>query len=406
MMFYFRLAWRNLWRNKRRTAITLASIFFAVILSSLMMSLKEGTYENMIKTTAGDFSGFVQVHADGYWEEKTMDYFFEFSEELKDSLSDTGEVDVFLPRIESFALAEAHANTKGSIVIGIDPELEKTYSKLDERVFEGSYFAKGEISVLVGKGLADYMEIAVGDTLVLLGQGYRAVTAAGKYAVKGIVKFGSPELSKQIVFLPLEEAQRLFGAYGLINNLVLKVDDAETGMKVAHKLDGEIPGSYEVMGWEDLYPDLVNMIETDRVEGYVFMFIMYMVIAFGIFGTMLMMMAERRHEFGVLIAIGMKRLKLAFVVFIEVFVISVLGAMLGILGAYPVCYYFILFPIRYGENVAKMAEEFGMEPVLRTTVEPAIFLQQATVIAIIAIIIGIYPFISLSGANAVDEMNS
>jgi ABC-type lipoprotein release transport system permease subunit len=405
-MLYLRLAWRNLWRNKRRTAITLASIFFAVILSSLMMSIKEGTYENMIKTTAGDFSGFVQVHAEGYWEEKTMDYFFEFSEELRDSLAGTGEVDVFLPRIESFALTEAHANTKGSIVMGIDPELEKTYSKLDERVFEGGYFEKGEISVLVGNGLADYLEISAGDTLVLLGQGYRAVTAAGKYPVKGIVKFGSPELSKQIVFLPLEEAQRLFGAYGMINNLVLKVEDADVGMKIAKKLDAEIPDSYEVMGWEELYPDLVNMIETDRVEGYVFMFIMYMVIAFGIFGTMLMMMAERRHEFGVLIAVGMKRIKLALVVFIEVFIISVLGAFLGILGAYPVCYYFILFPITYGEDVAKMAEEFGMEPVLKATLDPAIFLQQAIVIAIVAIAIGIYPFIKLLGTNAVEEMNS
>ena len=119
-----------------------------------------------------------------------------------------------------------------------------------------------------------------------------------------------------------------------------------------------------------------------------------------------MMMAERRHEFGVLIAVGMKRVQLATVVFIEVFIISVLGSLLGIIGAYPVCYYFVAFPIRYGEEMSKMIEEYGMEPVLYASMEPGIFFQQALVIGIVAIFIGIYPFGKLLGTNAIDEMNS
>ncbi|MEQ8518421.1 MAG: FtsX-like permease family protein [Cytophagales bacterium] len=406
MMLYLKLAWRNIWRNKRRTAITLASIFFAVILSSLMMSMKEGTYDNMIKTTAGDFTGFLQVHSKDYWDEKTIDYSFEPDDSLLNILKQFSDNDIFLPRLESFALSATREMTKGAMVIGIDPELERQYSQLDQRLSSGEYFNNEDRSILIGNGLADYLELKPNDTLILLGQGFQGVSAAGKYPVKGIVKFGSPELSKQLVFLPLNEAQRLFGAENLINNLVIKTETASRGVALAQVLKSEISEEYEIMHWKELFPELVDMIKTDRVEGYVFMFILYMVISFGIFGTMLMMMAERRHEFGVLIAVGMKRVKLALVVFIEVFIISVFGSIIGIIGAFPVSYYFVIFPIRYGEEVAKMAEEYGMEPVLYASMDPAIFIQQAVVIAIVAIIIGIYPFVKLLGTKAIDEMNS
>lgn len=406
MTLYFKLAWRNLWRNKRRTGITLASIFFAVILSSLMMSIKEGTYDNMIKTTAGDFSGFVQVHSLGYWDEKTIDYCFSPGDSLLTLLKKYSEKDVFLPRLESFALGATREMTKGTMVIGIDPELEKKHSELHQRLISGNYFKSNENSILIGNGLADYLELEIGDTLVLLGQGYHGVSAAGKYPVKGIVKFGSPELSKQLVFLPIKEAQSLYGAKGLINNLVIKVESADKGVELAEKVGKEISDEYEIMHWKELFPDLVNMIKADRVEGYIFMFILYMVISFGIFGTMLMMLAERRHEFGVLIALGMKRAKLATVVFIEVFIISILGSLIGIIGAFPVCYYFVIFPIEYGEEVAKMAEEYGMEPVLYASIDPIIYFQQAMIVGIIAILIGVYPFVKLLGVDAIEEMNS
>lgn len=384
----------------------MASIFFAVILSSLMMSMKEGTYDNMIKTTAGDFSGFVQVHSKGYWEEKTMDYCFYPDDSLMTVLNNISKSDVFLPRLESFALSATRERTKGAIVIGIDPELEEKYSHLNERISVGKYFNPDEQSVLLGNGLADYLDLSVNDTIVMLGQGYHGVSAAGKYPVKGIVKFGSPELSKQLIFLPLKEAQRLYGADNLINNLVIKVESADKGVELANKIRSDLPKKYEIMHWKELFPDLVDMIKTDRVEGYVFMFILYMVISFGIFGTMLMMLAERRHEFGVLIAVGMKRFKLATVVFIEVFIISVIGSLIGILGAVPVCYYFVVFPIRYGAEVAKMAEEYGMEPVLYASMDPAVFFEQSIIVALVAIVIGVYPFLKLLGTNAIDEMNS
>jgi len=406
MMLYFKLAWRNLWRNKRRTLITLASVFFAVILATLMMSIKQGVYSNMIGSAVGSYTGYVQVHAKGYWEDKSLDESFLLTDSLKEAVMANTHIEGFVPRIESFAHSAGRETTKGAMVVGTDPEAEKQMTGLDERVAEGAFFAADDKAVLIGAGLAEYHKLSVGDTLVLLGQGYHASNAAGKYPIKGIVKFGSPELSKQLVLLPIKEAQRLYSTEGRITDLVLHVDDPDNSAEIARSLGKTLGEKYEAMAWPELVPELVDIIAADRVEGYVFMVILYMVISFGIFGTVLMMLAERRHEFGVLIAVGMKRARLATVVFIEVVVISILGALCGIAGAFPVCLWFYLNPIRFdsGGEMEKMYEEYGMEAVLRASLDPGVFIQQATVVAVVACIISIYPFISVLRINAIKAM--
>jgi putative ABC transport system permease protein len=401
-----KLAWRNIWRSKRRTGITLGMIIFAVVLSTFMMSLKEGMYANMIKSTAGDFTGFAQVHLDGYWAEKTMDYAFEVNDSIISYIEADDEIDGYLPRVEGFALAAVDNLTKGSAVVGIDVEKEKIFTKLHERVIEGAYLNEKDNAILIGNGLAKHLHIGVDDTLVLIGAGYQGRSAVGKYPIKGIVKFGSPELSKQLVFMPMQEASRFYATDGLVTSIVIKTADGNAGVSAAKNLQNKLGSEYEAMNWKELNPALVNMIKTDRVEGYVFMVILYFVIAFGIFGTMLMMIAERKHEFGVLVAVGMKRKKLALMVWAEILLLSVLGSILGIISAFPVCYAFYVKPFRYGEEMTKMAEEYGIEAVIKTSLEPQIFVQQAIIIAVIASIIAIYPFIKVLQINAVRDMRS
>jgi len=401
-----KLAWRNIWRNKRRTGITLASIFFAVILSSLMMSVKEGTYDRMIDASIGDFMGYIQVHAKDYWEEKNLDWSFVHDEDLKAQITSHKNVVAQLPRIESFALVASEDQTKGSMVVGIDPQLEAQYNKLDERVSEGSYLSQDDNGILIGDGLAEYLDLGVGDTIVLLGQGYHGSSAAGKYAIKGIVKFGSPELSKQLIFMPLKLSQILYATEGNINNLVLILDNNKNSLQISEDLEKALSDDYEVMDWTLSNSELVDMIEADRVEGYVFMFILYMVISFGIFGTVLMMLAERRKEFGVLIAIGMKRIQLAVLVWLEVMLISILGSFLGMFGAFPICYYMYANPIAIEGEMSEMTEEYGMEAVVQASIDPMVFANQAIVVAILASIIALYPLFKLLRVRAIDEMRS
>jgi len=407
MKLYFKLAWRNLWRNKRRTFITMASVFFAVIMATLMMSMKEGSYTNMTNSMVASYTGFIQIHANGYWDSKSLDDSFILTDSIKEQLANTKHVTGYVERIESFALSATRTTTKGAMVVGTDPESEKQMTGLDERVTEGEYFSPDDKAVMIGAGLAEYHKVGVGDTIVLIGQGYHGSSAAGKYPIKAIVKFGSPDLSKRLIMLPIKEAKELYSTEGTISNLVLLIDDASVATRVADDLKGHLDNRYEIMPWPELVPDLVDMIEADRVEGYIFMFILYMVISFGIFGTVLMMIAERKHEFGVLVAVGMKRVKLATVLLIEVVIISLLGAFFGIFGALPVITYFYLNPIRFGgEEAGKMMEEYGMEPILQPSIDPSVFINQAAIVALVACLIAVYPFINVLRLNAIKAMRS
>lgn len=401
-----KLAYRNIWRNKRRTAITLMSVFFAVILSTLMMSIKEGMYNRMMDSMVGAFTGFVQVQAEEYLPDRSLDDALPMTEEVTEAILSTRAVTGYAPRIESFALSASEELTRGAMVVGIDPERERGHSGMDQRVSEGAYLTADDRSVLLGSGLGEFLRLGVGDTIVLMGMGYQGSTAAGKYAVKGLVKFGSPELSKQLVVMPLMEAQRLFGAEEMVTGIVVMTDDPDRAQRIARELTANLPKGTVARDWHELMPDLRNMIETDRVEGYVFMFILYLVIAFGIFGTMLMMLAERMHEFGVLVAVGMKRWKLAVIFWFEVLLLALLGSLLGMVGALPVCGWFYYFPITFGEgeDFAKMFEEYGLEPVLQASIDLEVFATQAVVVAIITSLIALYPMMRIARLKAIDAM--
>lgn len=406
MKTLIKLAWRNIWRNKRRTFITMASIFFAVILSTLIVSVKDGVQSNMIKNSVGDFFGYIQIQQSEYKEDMTVDNSLLLSDSLRSILTNNSNIVTYLPRIESFALAAADENTKGTMVVGADVSKENQFNNLAERIIDGEYLNNDDKAVLVGSGLAKYLNLSVGDTIVLMGKGYHSATAAGKYQVKGILKFGSPELSNRLVFLPIKEAQWLFDLESRYTSLNLQLKDVTLYNQTTTELNQVLNTDYTAYSWEALLPQLKNIIETDKKEGYMFMFILYMVVSFGIFGTTLMMLAERRHEFGVLISIGMKKIKLAISVWIEIISLTFLGALFGMLAAFPICLYFNINPIPLGESLRKLTEEYGIEAVLQFSIRPGIFTTQAVVVFVLASVISVYSFIKLLRYNPIKEMKS
>ena len=191
------------------------------------------------------------------------------------------------------------------------------------------------------------------------------------------------------------------------SNIVLLFENNGKSIEVVDRLKAKMDGDFVVMNWQELIPDIVKMIENEKVEGYIFMFILYMVISFGIFGTVLMMLSERKHELGILVAVGMKRIKLSIVVWMEVVLMSIVGAFVGMFGAFPICYYFNVNPIMLtGGDMGDMYEEYGMQAMLQFSIEPYIFTQQATIVLVIACVIAIYPVVVINRLNAIKAMRS
>ncbi len=302
MKLYLTLAWRNLWRNKRRTGITIASIVFAVFFSVFMRSTQLGSYSNMIANVVKFYTGYAQIQAEGYNEDNSLENSFEITEELLALKSQHEGIDELVPRLEFGSLVSGEGMARVAALIGIDPVKEATITGIDEKLVDGKYFDADDKSLVLTQGMAENLEATVGDTLVLLGQGYHGISAAGKYPVSGIVKFSNPDLNKRFIFLPLKEAQWFFGAENRATSLVVMTEPEKVD-KVIKRISAALPDGFVVLGWKKLLPELVQVIEVDNVGGIIMLAVLYVIVGFGILGTILMMAAERRYEFGILVSV-------------------------------------------------------------------------------------------------------
>ncbi len=404
---YLVFAWRNLWRNRRRTIITAASILFGVVFAIFMESMQEGTYDANIRNIVQSYTGYAQMQHPGYREEKTLEHTMRPDDSLLQALQDDKRIAHISPRLEYFALASYKDITKVISLVGIDPAKEKDVTKIMDYLKEGHYLEKSGDGVLIGKMLAENLGLDVGDTLTLSGQGYRMVTAAGLFPVKGIVDFPTQEMSKTMVYTSLERCQEFLSATGMLTSVAIMLDEQEQLVPVDKEWSEKLSNkNYTILTWREMQPEVVQQIEADRAGGMIFKLILYMIIMFGILGTVMMMIAERRRELGVMMAVGMKRIRLFGVIFLEMICIGFLGVIAGMMLSIPVNAYYLNNPIRLTGNAAKAMEEYGWEPYMYVAMEPGIFLNQALVVFVITLVIALYPLFTIFKMKEIDALRA
>jgi len=399
-----KLVWRNIWRNKRRTLITMASVTFAVILAVTMKSLQKGVFDHLVKNVVNFHSGYIQIHKNGYHDEQILDNSFDFSDTLIQSVRKNHNVTGAVSRIESFALASSESSTHGCLVVGTQPGNENAMTGLKSKVISGQYFNDEDNSVLVAEGLSNKLNLSVNDTLVLLGQGYQGNNAAAKYPVKAIVRYGSPQLNESLVFIPLKAAQLFYSAEQKITTLAVNIASPELLDETAKDLKVATGKEFELLTWKEMMPEIESHIRSDENNFYIFIGMLYLLIAFGVFGTAIMMLAERKYEMGMLMAVGMKKINLALILMSETILISTLGTIAGFLISFPIVKYFELHPIRFGGKMAQAYKSFGFEALWPASTDISIFITQSIIVLCLALIIGLFPLFKVLRMDAVTAM--
>ncbi len=401
-----KLAWRNIWRNKRRTLITVASIFFGVLLSTFMTSMQEGTYSKMIDNVVGFYSGYIQVHHPEYWENKTIDYTFSPNDSLKDAISRNPGITSHVPRLESFSLMSFKTNTKGAALIGIDPEKENQMSNLSHWIEKGSYLKPGDDGILLAVNLAKNLGVEVGDTLVLISQGYHGATAAALFPVRGILKFPAPTMNNLGGYIDIQQAQNFFSVPGKYTSLVLMVNDYGKVNQIKHRLKAELGNQFEIMSWDEMDPVTKNMIDADRSGAYITKGILYVLIGFGIFGTVIMMMADRRKEMAIMVAIGMQKSRLSKILFYETTLLGLTGVLAGFAVSLPLVSYLVYHPIPITGEAAKAYEQFGFEAAMYFSGKWFVFARQLLIVFIISMVVYIYPLVKTFSMKLIKALHS
>ena len=407
MKTILKIAWRNIWRNKRRTLITVASIMFALFFAIIMRGFQKGSYAKMKENAIESYSGYLQIQQKGYWDDKNINNTLSIDQEIIAELEEDKRVKVIIPRLESFALASSGESTKGTVVMGIDPDKENKMTRIKSFLQSGEFINADDKSIMVAEGMAKFLNVKVNDTIVLFSSGYHGASAAGLYPIKGILKLPTPEMNRSTVYLPIKETQFLFSAEDRMTALVFDLYDLDDlpGLEqdVRAKIDPEV---YEVMGWEVMNKELIQMIETDNAGGVIMIAILYMVIAFGIFGTVLMMTNERIREFSVMVSIGMQKSKLAKVVITELFFLTFMAVLAGIIISLPVMFCFYYNPIQFSGDAVEVMQDFNFEPVMPMGIEGGIFVFQGIAISILSLIAMSYPTIKILKLDVVKGLRS
>lgn len=404
MKILFIMAWRNLWRNKRRTFITATSVVLALVLALFMRSMQFGSYETMIKAGVNEV-GNMQVHDTGYWDNKTIDRAFFTNPELEQKISSLPGVLHMLPHLESFVLASYGDKTKGVQLVGISPEAEDRQVNISGKITSGSFLKKGQAGLIIGDKIAEYLKIDIGDSLVVMGQGYEGTTAVGIYPVTGIAHFVSPQMNNLMVYMDLETLQKLIFPFqpGLLTGIsVFCEPDIED--QLLDSIKASVGDHFEVISWKVMLSDMLQSIKLDNLSGMVMLMILYIIVAFGIFSTILMMTVERRRQFAVMISIGMRKSKLVITSIFESIFIALIGVVTGLILTTPALVYLYLNPIRMTGEMAALYESFNQEPIMAFSIEPSIFVSQSLIVLSLALLSALYPIFYVLRFNVLNAL--
>ena len=275
------------------------------------------------------------------------------------------------------------------------------------KIKEGVYFDRNPDGVLVSSRLAEFLNLELKDTLTLISQGYHGASAAGIYPVTGIIEMPNPELDRRIVFMPLPLTQDFYGAENMLTSLVINVFDSDklapTKKQLSAMLDDEL---YEIMDWKELNPELVQQIQSDEAGGYIMLGVLYLIVGFGVLGTLIMMTTERRREFGVMVAVGMQKKRLGVLLTVEMLFMGLIGVATGILGSLPLIGYLVRNPIRFTGEYAELFEQYGFEPIMPARLEGFYFAGQSAIVMVIFALAIIYPVYTVLRLKEIKALRS
>ncbi|WP_370978332.1 ABC transporter permease [Agaribacterium sp. ZY112] len=355
------LAWRNLWRHKRRTWLTLAAMMFSNVLLIFMISLQLSTYDLMISNSLRAFSGQLQLNKEGYQDEQKMRQSINNAQSLLASMEPEFKDFVFAPRASAFVLAGSETRSYGIAVTGVDVEKEKQVSNIAQSIVQGSYLSAAAniaqhnaeqqaMAIVLGDGLARNLNIKPGEELTLMGSTYDGGFAAAVVVVQGIFKSGVVDVDRSVAQIHLKDFDAIFAMEGRVHSIVINGPVLDDAKLYQQQLDSYIEQhqlrqassnpKLALLNWQQLHPAIKQSIEADFVSSWFMYSVLIILVSFSVLNTQLMSVLERTREFGIMMAVGCRHGVLVRLIFSEVFLLAGLGFVLGVaLGTLVVLYF-------------------------------------------------------------------
>ena len=406
-----KMAWRNIWRNPRRSILTISAIAFASALLVFMLSWQFGSYDTMINSAVKIHTGHLQVQVKGYRGKKDIRLVVPDPAVVGGILDRTPGVAAYTFRANAFSLVSSEERTYGIIVIGIDPVRESKVSTLKKLIRQGNYLSEnGTDQALVGELLAKNLQVSLGDELVVLGQGRDGTIAATVVKVKGIYSSGQDEFDRSSMHISLRDFQDVYTMRGAVHEVVILGRSLDEVSEIKTAVAGGIKSMEKrhhlvVVDWMELMPGLIQGIQMDLVGGLIFYFILIVVVAFSILNTFLMCIFERTREFGVIMAIGTTPGRLTKLLLIESATITMVGIVIGIIAGSLITWYFQVHGIVIS-GASELLRQYGIPE----RMFPQLSLLSVSIgpgaVLVITLLTALYPALKVRRLRPVEAMKA
>ena len=399
-----KLAWKNIFRNKRRTII--ASTAMGIGLAALIFvdAFWMGMEQNTIKTATSSFLGDAQIHREGFRGEREVSLIIRALDELTANLAEEPIVGHFTQRTLAPGMITSPANVSAINLVGVYPPTEKFLSKVDDAITEGAYF-EGDNSrdMVIGTKLAEVLEVGLGHRVVVtVAQAKSGEISQEMFRISGIYHFADEEMNRGMVFVRIDKAQQMLAIGNGVHEIALKFTS------LAYAQDSALPfwGAYsqhgnEALSWTEILPQLEAILKMSRTSKYIMGIVLFGVVVFGIVNTLFMSLYERMFEFGVLRAVGTRPLRMAQVILFEAGALAIVSIGLGATLGWLVTAIFVHRGIDYtGIEMMGVTMQELIHPIMAVRQ----FILYPIWIFVFTIIAGLYPARYVAKMTPVDAM--
>lgn len=402
------MAWRNLWRNTRRTWLTMAAMIFTNVLLVFLISLQLGMYDTMIENSLRAFSGHMQVQRVGYLDDPRM----------RETIADAGATTIMLrqqlgietiaQRAQGFALASSDERSFGIQLLGVEPAYEPLVSSLPGLLGEGRWLSDLDAEeIVLGRVLARNLQVQLGDEITLLGSGADGSFAAGLATVVGILDSGVPDADRSIAQLPLGYFQSIFTMPDQAHSLVFEFPELSQVPERKAQLEALLTQRTPLVvhDWDALQPGLRQAIMSDMVSAWFMYGILIIVVSLSVMNTQLMSVLERTREFGIMLALGIKPGRLGRLVLLETLIMSLLGMSIGMFIGYLLVAWFAHTGFTFA-GMAEAAAKYNMDEYMYPQASLLSLLWGPGTVFIGGMAAAIYPALKLQRMHPIEAMRA
>jgi len=375
------LALRNVFRNVRRSLITIVAVSVGMASLVFLWGFIDGINEQMIDNSTSFVSGHLKIHHVGYHKEKSLYRAMPDDKKLLARLQATPLVEAISSRVEDKAMLSGSSKTRGVRVVGVDPVNEKKVTTIYKTIVQGRYLLPSdEDGILIGDKMASVLNLGVGDEAVLITQAVDGSIGAGRYRVVGIFDTGIDVLDSGYAFLTLPAAQDLYSLWGQATAWVARLADRQQSDMAA-----------KVLGWRKLMPSMVQMVSFHEAVNIIVIIIVFVVVAVGIANTVLMSVLERTREFGVMMALGTSRPQVIGLVLLECTVLGLVGLVVGLVLGVALNSGFASTGIDLSSYTAAMETMPGLSAIVYPVTHWQHVAEVGAIVFIISIVPAAYP---------------